>query len=94
MRNKLVETRVAALVDFQSRTNHCSKLVIVRNYGFVCPIVHVANETCVPNAVYAAGRILQPVRVHLVCLQQSCRFANLYFVFLLNSCCCFFLSIH
>lgn len=61
MRNKLVETCVPAPVDFQSATNHCSKLVIVRNYGFVCPIVHVANETRAPNTVCAADRILRPV---------------------------------
>lgn len=61
MRNKLVETRVAAPVDFQSATNHCSKLVIVRNYGFVCPVVRVTNETRVPNTIYAADRILRPV---------------------------------
>lgn len=61
MRNKLVETRVPAPVDFQSATNHCSKLVIVRNYTFVCPIVRVANETRVPNTVDAADWILWPV---------------------------------
>lgn len=60
MGNKLVGTRVPAPVDFQSATNHCSKLVIVRNYGFVCPVVRVANETHVPNTVYAADRILRP----------------------------------